>query len=127
MNFEQYKKMLLGGNVSQEEKRKQVIQWLQEDPAAFEALLAEEARAIEHNHLLPEAIRQQMLAFFWSKRVFPASRLKTAIIEMDNTGFPPKGPGLRWTAAASVIIGSTTAAGLAGHIQGKAQHFRRNG
>jgi ferric-dicitrate binding protein FerR (iron transport regulator) len=92
MEFELYKKVLRGQGT--QEETEQVMRWLQEDPAAFEASLLQEAGAIEQERM-PDAIRQQMMDHFAQKGI-PASVAPVVNIARKRYWY-------QWTAAAILL------------------------
>jgi ferric-dicitrate binding protein FerR (iron transport regulator) len=98
MNFGLYKKMLRGECTPEEADL--VMQWLQNDPAAFEKAMLEEVSSQEQ-YPMPKAIRQQMLAWFEAKSI-PASHV-APVVDIRPVAIRKKN-WYKWAAAAVLLI-----------------------
>jgi len=81
-----------------------VMQWLQEEPAAFEKAMLEEVNEQEHP-TMPPAIRQQMLAWFEAKGIpapQPAMVVDMMPVARRSTNW------YKWAVAAVLLIAITT-------------------
>lgn len=98
MKFELYKKMLRGECSPQEIE--QVMQWLQEDPGAFDTAMLQEAGGIQPK-AIPPGIRQQILDYFEAKGI-PAP-VEAPVIQMETTTSRNRN-WRRWSVAAAIFV-----------------------
>lgn len=81
-----------------------VLQWLQDDPAAFEKAMGEEVSKQEHP-TMPPAVRQQMLAWFEAKGIpVPQPALVVELMPIAKRSIN----WYKWVAAAVLLIIITT-------------------